>query len=220
MPKTKSALVGLIAALVVIPAAAQQSNALPLRAEAEHLVLNAPGQQMTLPLPDWAELAGAPAEGLLERVSAHVREDEGEVQLEIYPRGEGQALWSRLYGARIFNQPNLPLADLRSVIIDVYGRSCQPETIALFQLEPDDGDNIPPLGYVCGAYRNLPGYNGKGEVMIMGFYKSSAGVAMLYQEWRGAAFNPADSASWPVSPAEIEARVVQFKAEAALTSVD
>lgn len=220
MPKTMFATAILATAMLALPALAQQTPAMPLTAEAEHLVLEALDQQLALPLPDWAELDGAASTEMLDLLSVYFREDDGEARLEIYPRGEGEALWSRLYGARIFDQPGLTLANLRSVIIDVYARACRPESVALFQLEPDDGDNIPPLGFVCGAYHDLPGYAGQGEVMIMGFYKSAAGVAMVYQEWRGAAFDPEDSGTWPVTAEQIERRVAQFKAQAALTPVD
>lgn len=220
MSKTKSAIVFLASALLAMPVAAQQANAVPLEADSEQLVLSALNQNLALPLPDWGELEGTAPENLLDLVSVYFREDEGQARLEIYPRGEGEALWSRLYGARIFDQPGLALANLRSVIVDVYARACQPETVALFQFEPDDGDNIPPLGFVCGAYQDLPGYAGQGEVMIMGFYKSAEGVAMVYQEWRGDAFDPTDSSTWPVSAEQIEARVSQFKDQAALAPVD
>ncbi len=220
MSKTKSAIVLLASALLTLPVVAQQAKAVPLAADSEQFVLNALSQNLALPLPDWAELAGAEPETLLERVSVRFHEDENQARLEIYPRGEGEAFWSRLYGARIFNQPNLALANLRSAIIDVYARACRPETVALFQLEPDDGDNIPPLGFVCGAYLDMPGYAGQGEVMIMGFYRSAGGVATVYQEWRGDAFDPADSSTWPVSTEQIEARVAQFKAQAGLAAVD
>lgn len=213
-------LAGLMAALLVSPVVAQQSSALPLRVEAEQLVFDAMGQQLVLPPPDWRELDGTAPEALLDLVSAYFNEDQSQARIEIYPRGEGEALWTRLYGARIFNQPSLALPNLRSAIIDVYSRACRPETVALFQLEPDDGDMIPPMGFVCGAYLDMPGYAGQGEVMITGFYRSEMGVAMVFQEWRGPAFDPADSATWPVTTAEIETRVVQFKSGAALEPAD
>lgn len=220
MLKTKSAIVFLASAMLAMPVAAQQADAVPLEANSEHFVFNALSQNLALPLPDWAELAGAEPDALLDRVSVSVRQDENLARVEIYPRGEGQAFWSRLYGARIFNQPDLTLASLRTAIIDVYARTCRADTIALFQLEPDDGDNIPPLGFVCGAYLDLPGYSGQGEVMIVGFYKSAQGVATVYQEWRGAAFDATDSSTWPVSAEQIEMRVDQFKSQTALVPVD
>ncbi|WP_131798262.1 hypothetical protein [Devosia elaeis] len=220
MSSMKSAMVLLACLLLAMPAGAHQAEAVPLEVAAEHLTLRALDQTLALPLPDWTELQGAAPATMLDLVSVHFREADGQARLEIYPRGEGEALWSRLYGANIFAQPGLTLADLRTAMIDVYARTCRPDRVALFQLEPDNGDDIPPLGLVCGAYRDLPGYAGQGEVMIMGFYKSPAGVAAIYQEWRGPAFDPADASTWPVSSAEVETRFGQFKSQAALRPVD
>ncbi len=219
MPIMKPAVI-LTTALLAMPVLAQEAGALPLQAEADQFVLTVFDQQLKLPLPDWLELADATPEALLERVSVNFREDTTQARVEIYPRGEGEALWSRLYGARIFQQPELTLADLRTAVIDVYGRTCKPETVALFQLEPDDGDKIPPLGFVCGAHRDRLGYEAQGEVMIIGFYRSASGIAMVYQEWRGETFDPQDATTWPVSAEQVEARVAEFKTLAGFAPAD
>lgn len=203
-----------------VPALAQDSNSLPLSNAGNLLVLEAVGQKVTMPFPSWLADRAPSAEQLRDLTSLKFSEIGDQATLEIYPRGEGEAFWSTLYGARVTRQADSTLAQLRSVIIDVYARACRPETVALFQLEPDDGDSIPPLGFVCGSYLPIAGYEGKGEVMVMGFYKTATGSAMIYQEWRGEAFNPSDSATWPVSTEEIEARIAQLKNEIALGSVD
>lgn len=220
MSLTKSAMALLANLVLALPVLAQGAPTLPLQADEQQFVLQTFEQDISMPLPDWLELQGATPDTLLDRVSVHFREDEAESRLDIYPRGEGEALWSRLYGARFFRQPNLTLNNLRSAIINVYSQTCRPDAVALFQLEPDDGDNIPPLGFVCGAYLDLPGYSGQGEVMIMGFYRSASGVATIYQEWRGPAFDPQDTASWPVPSETVETRFSQFKSEAGFASAD
>lgn len=205
--------------VVIAPSFAQDPGSVPLTPQDEYMVLDALGHQLVLPMPDWLT-QDTSSEELLDRVSATFEADGGQAHLEIYPRGESEAFWSELYGARIMSPSATALPDLRDVIIDVYGRACRPETIALFQLEPDAGEEIPPLGFVCGAYRDLPGYAGQGEVMIMGFYRSPKGIAVVYQEWRGEAFDAADASTWPVSAEEIEQRAAQFKSEAVLTQAD
>ena len=57
----------------------------------------------------------------------------------------------------------------------------------------------------------LTGFAGKGEVMVMSFKKTDTGVAMVFQEWRGPAFDPATPASWPVATAVVEARAKQLQ---------
>lgn len=207
-------------AIATTGAQAQMAGALPFAIENGLLVLDTLGQRLTMPPPDWADATQGP-EAFSELVSTRFLEESGQAHLEIYQRGEGEAFWSTLYGARVTNQPGLSLTDFRATVINVYARSCNPETVALFQLEPDQPDMLPPVGYVCGAY--LDGFSdfaGQGEVMIMGFYKSAAGVGMVYQEWRGEAFDAADPASWPVAAEAVEAHMARLQSDVSLTTPD
>ncbi|MBJ3785899.1 hypothetical protein [Devosia sediminis] len=211
-----------LAALVALtaPASAQVNGALPFSIQDGKLVLEALNQTLTLPMPDWATGAETDA-ALSEVVSTRFVEESGQAHLEVYPRGEGEAFWTKIYGARLSNQPGMSLADFRSVVINVYAQSCDPQAIALFQFEEDQEDVLPPVGYVCGAYLDdFEAFAGQGEVMIMGFYKSDKGVAMVYQEWRGDAFDTEDPASWPVTPDEVEAYMARLKTDVTLLAAD
>ncbi len=209
-----------VTAIATSPALAQAGGALPFTRADGHLVLETLGQKLTLPVPDWASETASEAE-LAEQISTRFLEERGQAHLEIYKRGEGEAFWTTLYGARVSNQQSMSLADFRSVVINVYAQSCNPETVALFQLEPDQEDILPPVGYVCGAYMDgFTAFEGQGEVMVMGFYKSPKGVGMVYQEWRGEAFDATDPASWPVAAEVVEAYMARLKSEVSLTTAD
>ncbi|NMA96960.1 MAG: hypothetical protein GX970_02435 [Phyllobacteriaceae bacterium] len=196
------------------------NHGLPISSAGNLLELATLGHKVVMPFPAWLADRSPDAASLRDITTVKFSEIGDQATLEIYPRGEGEAFWSTLYGARITRQADATLEQMRSVIIDVYARACRPETVALFQLEPDEGDAIPPLGFVCGEYLHATGYVGRGEVMVMGFYKSETGSAMIYQEWQGEAFNPSDSTTWPVSTEEIEARIAQLKTEIAFGPVD
>ena len=209
-----------VTAIATSPAWAQAGGTLPFTRADGHLVLETLDQKLTLPVPDWAREATSDAE-LADLVSTRFLEESGQAHLEIYRRGEGEAFWTTLYGARVSNQQGMSLADFRSVVINVYAQSCNPETVALFQLEPDQEDVLPPVGYVCGAYLDgFTAFEGQGEVMVMGFYNSSKGVGMVYQEWRGDAFDATDPATWPVAADVVEAYMARLKSEVSLTAAD
>lgn len=209
----------ILATLALASPALAQDAAMPLTNEDGTLTLTALGQALSLPLPSW--IKDAPDIGDLPDVASSRYGDEGnQVHLELYPKGEGEAFWTTHFGARIAKQPSPTLAQFRGAVIDVYARSCKPETVALFQLEPDQDDTIPPLGFVCGAFRDLPGYSGKGEVMIASFAKTDDGMAMVYQEWRGDAFDPSKPANWPISSKQVEETMARFKADTALARAD
>lgn len=207
-------------ALATSPALAQMAGALPFAHEDGRLVLETLGQKLTLPEPDWAQGAASAAD-LSEKISTRFLEESSQAHLEIYRRGEGEAFWSTLYGARVSSQQTMSLGEFRSLVINVYAQSCRPETVALFQLEPDRDDVLPPVGYVCGAYHDgFTHFAGQGEVMVMGFYKSPLGIGMVYQEWRGDAFDAANPASWPVAADVVEAYIARLTSEVSLTAAD
>ncbi|WP_297105840.1 hypothetical protein [uncultured Devosia sp.] len=217
---SKAASVLLALCLAPVPAWAQAGGTLPFAYENGQLVLDTLGQRLVLPQPDWVP-ADIEAGALGELVSTRFLEESGQAHLEIYKRGEGEAFWSTLYGARVSNQASMTLSDFRAVVVNVYAQSCDPDTVALFQLEPDEGEILPPLGYVCGAYLDaFTDFAGQGEVMVMGFYKSANGLGMVYQEWRGEAFDASKPQEWPGDAETVETRMAQLKAEVTLTALD
>lgn len=201
------------------PALAQVRSTAPVVEEGGRLVLDALGHHLALPRPDWLSGDGA----ALGRVETSFVAEDGQALLEIYPAGESEALWTTLYGARISRDENeRSLADYRAALMVLHANSCKPELTGFFQLGPDNGDNdLAPLGFVCGAYLDrYRTFAGLGEIMVASFGRSDTGVAIVYQEWRGKSFNPADPQTWPVPTKVVEARAHQLKAEMALSKAD
>ncbi|MFP9135581.1 hypothetical protein ACLI1C_00200 [Devosia sp. XGJD_8] len=207
--------------MAVAPAVAQVASEPPLTEVGNGLVLATNGHSFRLPLPDWL----TPAERLSGNVTPLVEtsfvSDANQALLEIYPKGESQAAWQTLYGARITLEASRPLTDYRSAVMYGYSQTCKPELTGFFQFGDDEGDQLAPLGFVCGAYLDrLAGHAGDGEVMVMSFSKTEKGVAIVYQEWRGPVFDPSKPETWPVSPEALQARADQLQAEATLSLAD
>ena len=202
-----------------LPATAQIRSEPPLVEESGKLVLDALGHHLLLPRPNW--LTGDDA--ALGRVETSFLAEDGQALLEIYPKGESEALWTTLYGARISRDENeRTLADYRAALMVLHANSCKPELTGFFQLGQDNDDNdLAPLGFVCGAYADrYTTFAGLGEVMVASFQRSDTGVAIIYQEWRGKSFSPGDPKTWPVATGVVEARAKELKAEAALSKAD
>lgn len=203
------------------PGLAQERSEPPLSDEDGGLVLGLDDYELWLPAPNWLDPATQQSGDLIGQVDAVFRSGEGEALLEIYPRGEGEALWSTLYGARISTGTHFSLSAYRDAVMSGFARNCSPEQIGFFQLGVDEGDMLAPLGYVCGAFdARLRTYRGLGEVMVMGFRKQGDAVALIFQQWRGKAFDPSDPASWPVPTSLVEARARQLQAEPRLQPAD
>ncbi len=210
--------------LSIVPAVSAQAQVRsepPLVEEGGRLVLEAMDQRMVLPMPDWLSDAQRSDGNARDNVETVYIADETQALLEIYPKGESQALWTTLYGTRITRQTEVSLLDYRAAVMSAYARNCKPELTGFFQLGPDEGEKLAPLGFVCGSYLdNLTGYQGLGEVMVVSFRKSDRGIAIVYQEWRGKSFDPAQPGSWPVATATVEARANQLNSDAQLSALD
>ncbi|KKB77852.1 hypothetical protein VW35_14490 [Devosia soli] len=208
-----------LAASAVAPASAQIRSEPPVVEEDGKLVLDALDHRLFLPRPDWI---GADAEPVRERVEMTYLAEDGQALLEIYPKGESEALWTTLYGARISrDEQERTLADYRAALMVLHANSCKPELTGFFQLGPDEGDNLAPLGFVCGAYLDqYSTFAGLGEVMVASFRRSDKGVAIIYQEWRGKSFDPRDPQTWPVKTSVVEARARELQAGVTLSKAD
>ena len=93
-----------------------------------------------------------------------------------------------------------------------YAQICADDAIGFFNFGAETETDFPALGMVCGAYRDTGRLAGQGEVMVAVFRKSGKGIAMVYQEWKGPAFDPSDPATWPVDAATFQARAAELQA--------
>lgn len=222
MPPLKTIVLALT--LSVLPAAAalaQIRSEPPLVERDGQLVLEAMEQSLSMPMPNWLDADTRESGAVRSQVETVYVEDETQALLEIFPKGESQALWTTLYGARITRQAGLALTEYRQAVMAAYARNCKPEVTVFFQLAPDEGEDLAPLGFVCGAYRDtLIGYQGLGEVMIVRFSKSEKGVGIVYQEWRGKSFDPSQPANWPIAAEVVEARASELQQAASLSALD
>lgn len=202
---------------LMAPALAQSVAPAPLERQGDMLVLDTHAHRLSLPLPDWLSAEALTAADPTTQFETAFAADDRQALLEIMPKGESRLDWQTLYAARITLEPERALTDYRRATMIGYAQLCQPELTAFFQLGEDQGETLAPLGFVCGAFLNrLAGYAGHGEVAIMAFKRSDAGVAVVYQEWRGDAFDPTNPATWPVPTATVEARAQALQAEAEL----
>ncbi len=203
------------------PALAQDTAEAPVAEVGDAFVLSALGHRLTMPLPDWLDATSVAAGTRIAAVDNSFSGDESMALFEAFPKGEDQQSWTILYGARLALNANKALVEYRNATMTGYALTCKPEATGFFQFGADTSEDLATLGFVCGAFvDSLAGSAGRGEVMIMQFEKSATGVAMVYQEWRGAAFDPQKPATWPVSTKVVEARAAQLKAEVKLDTAD
>lgn len=211
-------LAGLLLAALVMPAAAQDASQPPLAEADGTLTLDRLGHHLTMPMPDWLKAPSGPID---QQIEIQYVGDDRQAVVELRPKGESEALWNTLYGARITLGADRPLAQFRAAVMAGYAATCKPESTGFFQLQPDQGEVLAPLGFICGGYRDdLTGYRGLGEVAVMSFKKSTTGVAIVFQEWRGKSFDPKTPSTWPVATDVVQARATQLQDQAALTPTD
>lgn len=200
------ALFGLL--LVGSPAHAQERN---LGRDGVNLSFEALGHRMVLPPPSWLTPAERLQPDILPLVESNLYGDPGQAFVEFFPLGQSLKSWTNTYAARLTLTPGRSLDDYRRATMYGYSQVCKDEALGFFNFGAESDDFFPPLGMACGAYKDNSVMRGLGQVMVAVFTKTDAGIAMVYEEWRGRAFDPSDAASWPVDTALFQARAQELQ---------
>jgi len=202
-------------ASLALPAGAQETAS--ITQEGSSLRFEAAGHRITLPFPDWLTAAERLAPDVVALVESNTYSDPKQAFVEFFPRGQSLENYETTYAARITREPGRSLEDYRRTTIFGYSQGCKPEATGMFTFGEDSETFFPALAFICGAYLDsVSGFEGLGAVMVSVFRKTDAGIAVIYQEWRGPAFYPYDPAGWPVSAETFQARAEEIQAEAEL----
>lgn len=192
-------------------------EAIPIAPDGANLRFSTLGHAFTVPLPDWLTAAERLAPDWLSLVESNYYADAGQAFVEFFPKGQSLKDWTTTYAARITLEPGRSLTDYRNAAMVGYSQACKPEAAGFFTFGAETADFFPALGYVCGAYKDsIDELRGQGEVTVTVFRKTDAGVGIVYQQWKGPAFDPSDPGTWPVSGEAFQARADQLQAEAKL----
>lgn len=198
-----------LAALLALPAAAQEVSVTQSGAT---LRMQALDHRFALPLPDWLTAAERLSPDVLALVEDNTYADPRQAFVEFFPAGQTAQSWTTTYAARLTLDPERPLEDYRKATIYGYSQTCNEQLAGSFSLGADTPEALAPLVYVCGAYKTeIASLRGQGQVLLAVFRKTEAGVGMVYQEWKGPVFDPADPATWPVGRAALEARAAELR---------
>jgi hypothetical protein len=166
-----------------------------------YFTFEALGHRFVLPTPDWLTPTERLAPDLASLVESNIYSDPAQAFVEFFPLGESVTAWTKTYAARLTLTPGRSLDDYRRATMYGYTQICRDDAIGFFNFGAETETFFPALGMVCGAYKDTGGLKGLGEVMVAVYRKTDAGVAMVYEEWKGPAFNPSDPKTWPVDTA-------------------
>ncbi len=125
--------------------------------------------------------------------------------VEFFKKGESVDNWTTTYAARLTLQPGRSLDDYRRATMYGYSQICKEEALGFFNFGEETDTFFPALGMACGAYKDNGKLRGLGEVMVAVFRKTDTGIAMVYQEWKGRAFDPSNPKTWPVDAKAFQA---------------
>lgn len=215
------ALTGAVVLGIATPALAQSTVDAPISVRDGELALSALGHVLAVPTPPWLTPDQLTSGQIADLTDLSYATDKVRAQLDMFPKGENAQAWTSAMGARIVLQPALALSEYRASEMTYYAQACKPESSGFFQLEPDTADYLATLGFVCGAFLDtLSGYAGQGEVALIEFKRTKAGLAVVYEKWRGNAFDPAVPSSWPVPTATVEAAAARLKADVSFLAAD
>lgn len=167
--------------------------------------------RMRIALPSWVD------EQALLLPSSQARRNRRDLvaQMEFIPGAQNFDDWQtmlKVRGERVGNTADLAMAQIATVQLRGIEAVCQP---GKFQTVPiaSHPQVIVTLA-LCGDYNadteNLGLGAGKGSTFILRMTKSQQAVLTVHQEWRGAAYDPAQRDSWPVSREELATMINRF----------
>lgn len=173
------------------------------------------GFEVSLPVPEWGRIDGAPDAAMLQLVRTPYAADIE--TLEFIPAGETIDTWTKMVAALVVAKAGYPAAAHEDSIVSAFEKGCDKASLNMGVAAKGDGDLPPVFLVACGAYTSeiaVGTFAGGGEVFIGAIAETPQGAVKLYQEWRGKAFSPNDTASWPVSGTELGAAIAAFHTDA------
>ena len=164
---------------------------------------------LVYPLPDWSptERSSNPL-----KASKFNRTQKGNIfSLQMVPKEEEFKSWRNLYA--IVGVANFP-GNTRShadQIIKQFRAGCRPSNLSI---RPGSGNrNKAIIVIACGSYARK---QDEGEIAAFVIFQHGKTAVRIYREWRGPAFQAGTSATWPVSPEEVQ-RVLRTMHASTLT---
>ncbi|MEO0545748.1 MAG: hypothetical protein AAF035_02260 [Pseudomonadota bacterium] len=142
------------------------------------------------PLPDWTPLNTSTA---MQASRFKRGQQPGVFSLQAIPREETYQDWKNLYALLAIQ--NFRGGPARNMMLaeSNFQQGCAPGTVRMERGTAREG--VPTLLVACGAYAKQPDM---GEVGVFVFLQRGNTAVRLYREWRGPAFDPDDTAAWPV----------------------
>ncbi len=205
-----------LALTLATPALAEDAT---LGRDGVNLTFSALGHRFVLPTPDWLTPTARLSPDVLPLVESNIYGDAAQAFVEFFPRGENADSWTQTYAARLTLNPARSLDDYRRATMYGYRQVCRDDAIGFFNFGEETDTFFPALGMVCGAYRDTGALKGQGELMVAVFRKTDTGVAMIYEEWKGRAFDPSNPGTWPVDAETFKARAQELQDTVTLETI-
>lgn len=207
--------------VLAAPATTTPASDAPMTRNGDQIELDMVSHKLSVPLPDWLSDSDKATDDLKSVLETAFVGGASQAQVEWFPKGQNQASWTTRYGAQLLLQPNAPLPKFRAITMRSFAATCPKANIGFFQTELDDGEKLPPLGFICDNYGQASGpLAGLGEIALLAFRKTDSGVSLVYEDWRGPAFDATKPATWPISPDALQARSATFNAKVSLVSAN
>ncbi|MDA0785994.1 MAG: hypothetical protein O3B37_06850 [Proteobacteria bacterium] len=166
------------------------------------------------PPPSW--VVGEVERASIPNLSVYNKaQQESRFAIERLPIGETNANWTRLYvasGIYAGKGSNVPLAAFVDFGLNPMKGACGQSKFIAKRLE-QNADAVTILLF-CESYAGVPpgrtGASLEGEIALLVFAKYRDTLYMIHHHWRGAPFEAANEASWPVERAVLDLMIDRF----------
>lgn len=159
------------------------------------------------PYPSWHQTDNALKESRLSR-----QQEANTFVLAMVPKNETFKKWTKQYTLLGHWNENLTLSQFIGSSLRIFTAPCGPKNVKVRKILRQPNSALAVV--FCANSPNGPkqyGYGeGVGEVVIMWMGQHKSTFVRVYQYWRGAKFNIADSRTWPVTTERLDRSVLEF----------
>lgn len=168
------------------------------------------GHELTLPVPAWGRINGVGDAATMQLIRTPTGTDEE--TLEFIPVTESIDAWTRMLAAMVVARPGYTAADHQKGIEAAFTQGCAKDSLQVGTAMQAELGLPAVIIAACGAYAvagtGTPA--GSGELFVGSITETAKGAVKFYQEWRGKAFNPGNTGSWPVGGQEFATALMDF----------
>lgn len=215
-------------ALIFIPfflllAVSARAESIDITTDERVILFERAGHHVAVPFPGFVPLE-VQGDVVLEHVKISTTTfAEGVELVEFISVNESFDDWTGLTAAMIVNDPDYPLNAMIGSLVAPFRAACEEDNLVFTTIPPQAAFRNQTYVVLCGAYKPSDSpqvTEGQGEILLATVHETGQGIAKVYSEFRGPAFDVNDQATWPLHQVQFMLHAVELQARSGLWAIE